>query len=78
MVVAVENQATDRAYRIGQQKEVHVYQIITTDKDNFPDGTVEEIMHQILADKSDLAENVIVPFDMEALKQELMDKMRGK
>ena len=25
---AVENQATDRAYRIGQEKEVFVYQII--------------------------------------------------
>src|SRR5699024_3771186 len=28
---AVENQATDRAYRIGQEKDVYVYHIITTD-----------------------------------------------
>lgn len=66
---AVENQATDRAYRIGQQKEVFVYQIITQDTANFPEGTVEEIMHQILTDKSDLAENVIVPFDTSGVQE---------
>lgn len=68
---AVENQATDRAYRIGQQKEVFVYQIITQDSSNFPDGTVEEIMHQILTDKSDLAENIIVPFDTSGIQEKV-------
>ena len=68
---AVENQATDRAYRIGQQKEVYVYQIITQDSSNFPDGTVEEIMHQILTDKSYLAENVIVPFDTSGIQEKV-------
>ena len=66
---AVENQATDRVYRIGQEKEVFVYQIITTDEETFPQGTVEEIMHQILTDKSNLAENVIIPFDTSSLQQ---------
>ncbi|MEG0470853.1 MAG: DEAD/DEAH box helicase [Solibacillus sp.] len=69
---AVENQATDRAYRIGQEKEVFVYQIITQDVSNFPDGTVEEIMHQILSDKSYLAENVIVPFDTSGIQEKVM------
>ena len=32
---AVENQATDRAYRIGQKRFVHVHKMITT-------GTIEE------------------------------------
>ncbi|WP_404427158.1 DEAD/DEAH box helicase [Ureibacillus chungkukjangi] len=68
---AVENQATDRAYRIGQQKEVYVYQIITKDSINFPNGTVEEIMHQILTDKSYLAENVIVPFDTSGIQEKV-------
>ncbi|QBP42693.1 DEAD/DEAH box helicase [Paenisporosarcina antarctica] len=68
---AVENQSTDRAYRIGQTKDVYVYQIITQDKENFPNGTVEEIMHQMLIDKSELAENVIIPFDTKLFKEQL-------
>lgn len=72
---AVENQATDRAYRIGQTKDVFVYQIITTDKDNFPNGTVEELMHQLLEDKRELAENVIVPFSTKEIQQMVFEKM---
>lgn len=72
---AVENQATDRAYRIGQQKDVYVYQIITTDKDNFPQGTVEELMHQLLEDKRELAENVIVPFNTKEIQEMVLKKM---
>ena len=68
---AVENQSTDRAYRIGQTKDVYVYQLITQDKENFPNGTVEEIMHQMLIDKSELAENVIIPFDTTLFKEQL-------
>ncbi|WP_246145548.1 DEAD/DEAH box helicase [Bacillus rubiinfantis] len=72
---AVENQATDRAYRIGQQKDVHVYQIITTDRTNFPQGTVEELMHELLEQKRELAENVIVPFNMSELQKELVERL---
>jgi len=72
---AVENQATDRAYRIGQTKDVYVYQIITTDQQNFPNGTIEELMHELLEDKRALAENVIVPFDMKDLQREVIKKM---
>ncbi len=72
---AVENQATDRAYRIGQQRDVYVYHVITQDSVNFPQGTVEELMHELLESKRALAENVIVPFNMEKVKQELMEKL---
>jgi len=72
---AVENQATDRVYRIGQQKDVNVYQIITTDLANFPQGTVEELMHELLERKRELAENVIVPFNMSDLQKELVEKL---
>lgn len=72
---AVENQATDRAYRIGQKKDVHVYQIITTDKTNFPQGTIEELMHELLETKRELAENVIVPFNMSEMQKELVEKL---
>jgi SNF2 family DNA or RNA helicase len=72
---AVENQATDRAYRIGQQKDVYVYHIITTDKENFPNGTVEELMHELLESKRDLAENVIVPFNTRKIQQMVFERM---
>ncbi|MEH6954438.1 DEAD/DEAH box helicase [Neobacillus drentensis] len=57
---AVENQATDRVYRIGQEKPVHVYYPIVSDKQKITsNGTVEEIVHKILSEKQALASNVI-------------------
>jgi hypothetical protein len=49
---AVENQATDRAYRIGQDKNVFVYKLITA-------GTVEGRIHDIISGKSELAAAMI-------------------
>ncbi|MDO4631681.1 MAG: DEAD/DEAH box helicase [Corynebacterium sp.] len=49
---AVENQATDRAYRIGQDKNVFVYKLITA-------GTLEERIHEIISGKSELADAMI-------------------
>ena len=49
---AVENQATDRAYRIGQENNVMVYRFITS-------GTFEERINQILMEKIELAEIAI-------------------
>ncbi len=63
---AVENQATDRVYRIGQEKDVHVYYPLVTGGGQ--GRTVEEIVDKLLTDKKALAENVIVPsrdLDME-------------
>jgi SNF2 family DNA or RNA helicase len=48
---AVENQATDRAHRIGQTKPVFVYKAIAT-------GTIEERMLQLQEKKKALAEGV--------------------
>ncbi|MDR2577119.1 MAG: SWF/SNF helicase family protein, partial [Puniceicoccales bacterium] len=45
---AVEVQATDRAYRIGQTKDVDVYRLIT-------EGTFEEKIDEMLRCKKDLA-----------------------
>jgi len=44
---AVENQATDRAYRIGQKRNVNVHRFITT-------GTFEEKINQMLISKKEL------------------------
>ena len=49
---AVENQATDRAYRIGQGRNVDVYKLAT-------EGTVEERIHDIMTGKSELAAAVV-------------------
>lgn len=49
---AVENQATDRAYRIGQKKSVMVHKLVSS-------GTIEEKIDQLIHSKKELAENVI-------------------
>ncbi len=49
---AVENQATDRAYRIGQENRVLVHKFITS-------GSVEEKIDQMIREKSRLAEDII-------------------
>ncbi|QPA30775.1 DEAD/DEAH box helicase [Thermaerobacillus caldiproteolyticus] len=49
---AVENQATDRAYRIGQKRFVHVHKLITV-------GTLEEKIDEMLERKQALNEEII-------------------
>jgi SNF2 family DNA or RNA helicase len=49
---AVENQATDRAYRIGQQKNVQVHKFICV-------GTLEERIDQMIESKRELASTII-------------------
>ena len=49
---AVEDQATDRAYRIGQTKKVFVYRLITK-------NTVEEKIQKLKQDKRNLVDSVI-------------------
>jgi len=49
---AVENQATDRAYRIGQQKGVLVHKLVCR-------GTVEERIDAMLEDKQRLAREIV-------------------
>lgn len=50
---AVENQATDRAFRIGQRKNVLVHKFITT-------GTIEEKIDAMIESKQKLAGELIV------------------
>ncbi|MBW4472698.1 MAG: DEAD/DEAH box helicase [Stenomitos rutilans HA7619-LM2] len=49
---AVENQATDRVFRIGQTKNVQVHKFVCN-------GTLEEKVHELIESKKALAENVI-------------------
>ena len=50
--IAAQNQATDRAHRIGQRRSVQVYRLITR-------GTVEEKILLMQESKRDLAESVV-------------------
>jgi hypothetical protein len=49
---AVENQATDRAFRIGQMRAVQVHKFVCL-------GTLEERIDQMIEQKTDLARNII-------------------
>ncbi|GIO14266.1 putative ATP-dependent helicase YwqA [Cohnella xylanilytica] len=49
---AVENQATDRAYRMGQTKDVQVHKFISL-------GTLEERIDEMLENKQQLSDDVI-------------------
>ena len=50
--IAVENQATDRAHRIGQKNVVNVYKLITK-------GTIEENIIRLQEKKRELADNIL-------------------
>lgn len=51
---AVENQATDRVFRIGQNKKVLVHKFVTR-------GTIEEKIDLMLSEKQNLADNLVAP-----------------
>ena len=49
---AVERQATDRAFRIGQTRTVHVHKFVCM-------GTLEERIDRMIEEKTQLAEQII-------------------
>ncbi|HIK09422.1 MAG TPA: DEAD/DEAH box helicase [Oscillatoriaceae cyanobacterium M33_DOE_052] len=49
---AVENQATDRVFRIGQTRNVQVHKFVCT-------GTLEEKIHDLIESKKELAEQIV-------------------
>jgi len=63
---AVENQATDRAFRIGQKKNVIVHKFITK-------GTIEEKIDLMIEDKTKLLQDII-PDSQESWITELDNK----
>jgi len=69
---AVENQATDRAYRIGQRRDVQVHKFVTV-------GTLEERIDALIESKRELAEKVVgagegwlADLDTDALRELVM------
>ena len=69
---AKENQATDRVYRIGQEKEVKVYYLIDV-YPNGPEKTFDEKLHELIMRKIELANNFLLPNDVEINKEEFVD-----
>ena len=65
---AVMNQATDRAYRIGQERVVHEIKIVAKD-------TIEERILELQAKKKDLFDNVISEDD--TIKKISLDDLKG-
>ena len=65
---AVEDQATDRAYRIGQTKKVFVYRLITK-------NTVEEKIQKLKTRKRNLVDSVI-SIDRNIVKSLTMDDIK--
>lgn len=66
---AVEEQATDRAYRIGQEKSVHVMKLITK-------GTIEEKIFNLQERKKELINSVIQPGET-LLTKMTQEEIRG-
>jgi len=70
---AVENQATDRAFRIGQKRNVLVHKFITS-------GTLEEKIDALLSEKQDTADAILTGGAEKALTElnnaELLDLIR--
>ncbi len=69
---AIEDQATDRVHRIGQERTVYVYRILT-------EGTLEERIDKLLEEKREIA-NQIISSAGEAggrwTKEEIMELLR--
>jgi non-specific serine/threonine protein kinase len=70
---AVENQATDRAFRIGQKRNVLVHKFITS-------GTLEEKIDTLISEKQDTADAILTGGGEKALTEmnnaELLDFIR--
>jgi len=73
---AVEDQATDRVYRIGQERDVEVYYFIATDPlERFK--TFDEHLHSLISRKRRNAENFLAPQpSYETLQSELLHEVR--
>ncbi len=69
---AVEDQASDRAHRIGQDRPVTIYRLVT-------EGTIEEKILGLHATKRQLADDLLAGLDRsEALDvEQLVELLRG-
>ena len=69
---AKENQATDRAYRIGQEKDVFVYYPMAISKEF---KSFDETLDELLSRKTSLATSTIFPTERVEVRQEELGQM---
>jgi len=62
---AVEDQASDRAHRYGQERPVTVIRMVTG-------GTIEEQIQELLASKRELADSILAGTDSTSLNAQHM------
>lgn len=67
-----EDQASDRAYRIGQKKDVYIHYIISKFMENNKELTLDEAIHQLITNKRETAGFLTPPKNITA--SEVMDK----
>ncbi|WP_354407411.1 DEAD/DEAH box helicase [Marinobacterium sp. MBR-111] len=71
---AVEDQCTDRAYRIGQEREVNVY-IPRAIHPLYGDGSFDAILHDLLERKRTLSRNMLIPMESKGDIDEFFSKL---
>ena len=64
--IAAQNQATDRAHRIGQRRSVQVYKLVA-------DNTIEDKILKLQAMKGTLADSIIQSVDPDSILQLFQD-----
>ncbi len=69
---AKENQATDRAYRIGQEKDVFVYYPMAVSREF---KSFDETLDELLSRKASLATSTIFPTERVEVRQEEIGQM---
>ena len=62
---AVEDQASDRAHRLGQQRPVTIYRMVTT-------GTIEEQIQELHSSKRELANSILAGSDIPTVDANMM------
>jgi len=76
---AVEAQATDRVYRIGQERPVFVHLPILRDSTNRLRKSFDESLHEMILEKQHQAREFLTPLPEEdRLGEELLGRMKGE
>jgi hypothetical protein len=76
---AVEAQATDRAYRIGQTRDVHVYLPILWDPSGEVSTSFDQRLDRLMSQKTRLAEDFLRPMESEdEIAEQLSSELTGE
>lgn len=73
---AVEDQCTDRAYRIGQTRDVSVY-LLRAYHPIYMDGSFDFILHDLLESKRSLSREMLIPMEDGSEIDAFAKKIRG-